>query len=212
MKDKLYEKAIDFIDRLISEHLYDVILAIISGILVLLFFPDDNWVILKLGKTTLFVLAFCVTFLLVGLGKNVLNKIKMEINRIIATNYQNESQVKENNKAIEKFNEFVDSLDFRDKEILVSFVKNGNKTLVAPEQRYFNGYSLLGDRQIILATDFNGNIRSFDKTQYWITTDLGSDIQKGYYPAGQLKQYKLKIDFYMLIKSIYDETGKFGNF
>ena len=120
---------------------------------------------------------------------------------------------KENQEAIEHINEFVDQLTPEDKNILITFIRNGNKILIAFERMGFGGFnSLLDNTNIMNIATYDGDISDIDTTRYWITSDLQQTLSQGMRPVGGLKQYKLKEGFFHDLEIVYKTTGKLGNF
>lgn len=196
----------------IDKHLIPTIISVILAIGTLLIMPINHWIILKIGKNFFIVLAFCVYFLIV----QFLVKIKSGINKVVLNiknkNYTNKHYEEENRKVINSINEYVDSLIPQDKEILITFIKNNNKILIASERMgVFNHNDLLSNSEIINVSTYLGGISNIDKTNYWVSPDLEEIINMGMKPLG-LKQYKIKDNLFSILQYVYKSTGKLGNF
>ena len=207
------DKFADVLKIFIEKHLIPSVISIAGAILTLLIVPEDNWIIVKIGKLSVGILAFCICFLLIQFVIKIINGIKKAFNNVSEFNYRMKQNEKENQEAIEHINEFVDQLTPEDKNILITFIRNGNKILIAFERMGFGGFnSLLDNTNIMNIATYDGDISDIDTTRYWITSDLQQTLSQGMRPVGGLKQYKLKEGFFHDLEIVYKTTGKLGNF
>ena len=207
------DKFADVLKIFIEKHLIPSVISIAGAILTLLIVPEDNWIIVKIGKLSVGILAFCICFLLIQFVIKIINGIKKAFNNVSEFNYRMKQNEKENQEAIEHINEFVDQLTPEDKNILITFLRNGNKILIAFERMGFGGFnSLLDNTNIMNIATYDGDISDIDTTRYWITSDLQQTLSQGMRPVGGLKQYKLKDGFFHDLEIVYKTTGKLGNF
>ena len=207
------DKFADVIKLFIEKHLIPTVISLTGAITTLLIVPEDNWIIVKIGRLSLGVLAFCVCFLVIQLMIKIVKGIKKGISNVNEVNYRLKQNELKNQEAINQLNEFVDQLTPEDKNILITFIKNGNKILIAYDRMGFGGFnSLLDNSNIMNIAIYNGNISDIDTTRYWITSDLEQMLHQGMRPVGGFKQYKIKDGYFHDFELVYKTTGKLGNF
>lgn len=203
------EKLADVLKIFIEKHLIPTMVSVVGTIITLLLFSEDNWIIIKIGKVLFIILTFCVYFLIIQFFFQIKKTIGKLASNINESNYLNEQNKKENKEAIRQINEFVDKLLPEDKDILISFIKNGNKILIAYDRM---GGGLLENYNILNMSDYRGDVSVINRTQYWITPNLEQILNSGMRPAGGLKQYKIKDDLFYSLNQAYKINGKLGNF
>ena len=207
------DKFADVIKIFIEKHLIPSVISIAGAIITLLMLPEDNWVVVKIGKMSVGILAFCICFLIIQFVAIIINGIKKAISNVNEFNYRMKQNEIENREAINQINDFVDQLTPEDKEILITFIKNGNKTLIAYDRMGFGSLnSLLDNTNIMNITIYNGDISDIDTARYWITSDLKQTLSQGMKLVGGFKQYKIKDSYFHDFELVYKTTGKLGNF
>lgn len=203
------EKFVEVIKIFMEKHLIPSVISIAGAIVTYLFFPQDNWIILKLGTTLFIILFFSSYFLLIQLLVYTIDFFKDLIEDI---NYKIIEKTEEKNSIIQEINDFYDSLSSQDKEILSTFVKNSNKTLISFDQYFYSSSKLLRRKSLINVTDYTEDIKIFDQERYWILPDLEQMIKSHTNPEMGLKQYRIKDDYFQVFKWVYKSNGKLGNF
>lgn len=207
------DKFADVIKLFIEKHLIPSVISITGAIITLLIMPEDNWIIVKIGRLSVGILAFCICFLVIQLMIKIVKGIKKGISNVNEFNDRLKQNESENQETINQLNEFVDQLTPEDKNILITFIKNGNKILIAYDRMGFGGFnSLLDNSNIMNIAIYNGDISDIDTTRYWITSDLEQMLNQGMRPVGGFKQYKIKDGFFHNFELVYKTTGKLGNF
>lgn len=207
------DKFADVIKLFIEKHLIPTVISITGAIITLLIVPEDNWVIVKIGRLSVGILAFCVCFLVIQLMIKIVKGIKKGISNVNEVNYRLKQNELKNQEAINQLNEFVDQLTPEDKNILITFIKNGNKILITYDRMGFGGFnSLLDNSNIMNIAIYNGDISDIDTTRYWITSDLEQTLSQGMKLVGGFKQYKIKDSYFHDFELVYKTTGKLGNF
>lgn len=199
------EKFVEVIKVFLEKHLISSVISITGAIVTYLFFPQDNWIILKLGTPLFILLLFSCYFLLVKLLVCVKSLIE-------DTYYKIKDKEEKKYYAIQKINNFYDNLSSQDKKILLTFVKNRNKTLVSFDQLIHYDSKLLKRKDLIDVTDYTEDIKTLDQKCYWISPLLEKQIQSQTYPEIGLKQYRIKDDFFQELEWVYKSKGKLGNF
>ncbi|MDZ4992632.1 hypothetical protein GNF80_06535 [Clostridium perfringens] len=202
------DKLVDLLKYLLEKYLFHTIISIIVAILAFLKAPENNWIIIKGGKFTFFILVFCICFLCVQLIIKISKLVTDFFKDIKNLDYERKKKEYDN---IQHINEFYDKLSLNDKEILLSFIKNKNKILINFEGAY-RGDGLLKNTNIINVSEYRGDILGADKSIYWITNDLEETLKLGMRPVGELKQYRLKEEYFKVFEYVYKLNGKLGNF
>lgn len=209
----LMKNLVDVLKIFIEKDIIPTMISIVGAITTLLLFSEENWIIHRIGKSLFIVLMFCIYFLAIQFLIKIIKTIKKISSEISEYNYCIKKNEKQNNKAIQHINEFVDRLSPEDKNILISFIENGNKILIAQGGIRFSGYnSLLENTNIMNISTYKGNISDIDRTKYWMTSDLEKTLNSGMKPLSGFKQYKIKDLLYSELEFVYRTTGKLGNF
>lgn len=209
------ERISECLKILIEKHLIPTIISILVALIAVLFIPDENWMIVRLGKYGVGTLFFCGCFLLVELMIQVFlhSKDKIKHCKIKKQRIQEEKEMEEQNvnKKMKEINEFYDDLTSKDKDIVLTFVKNKNKILIAFDLYYLEG-NILDNKNIIYSSSFVVDDNNINKEKYWVFEDMPFEIGDGFQPPGGYKQYKLKDGVYNLFRLVYEYNGKLGNF
>lgn len=189
----------------IEKHLIPSVISVAGAIITLLLLPEDNYIIQKLGKLLFVFLAFCVYFLLVQCFLKVCNSIPKAVRNIQKRNHAKQQRKEETQNEIEEIHEFFDRLEPEDKDVLLGFIKNGNKILldfsVNPMQ-----WNL---RQIMNISECKYKLRNIDKNYYWFTKTLETaDDDETFY----FKQYKIQKEIFEQLEYVYKKEGKLGHF
>jgi hypothetical protein len=207
------DKFADVIKIFIEKDLIPSVISIAGALITLLIMPEENWIIVKIGKLSVSVLSFCICFLAIQLFVKIISGMKKAASNVNEFNYRMKRNEIENQEAINQINEFVDQLAPEDKEILLTFIKNGNKILIAYDRMGFGSLnSLLDNTNIMNITSYDGDISDIDTTRYWITSDLEQTLNQGMRLVGGFKKYKIKDSFFHDLELVYKTTGKLGNF
>lgn len=195
----------------IEKHLIPSVISVAGAIITLLLLPEDNHIIQKLGKLLFIILAFCIYFLLIQSLLITGNSIRKAIKYIQQRNVEIKQQKEENQNAIEETHRFFDRLDQEAKDLLLGFIKNGNKILLNFSMNH--EFLLL---QIMNFTDFKGDLRKIDKNHYWFTNTLKEVMLETTADDDNeifgLKQYKIKDEIFRQLEYIYKKEGKLGHF
>ena len=109
------DKFADVIKIFIEKHLIPSVISIAGAIITLLMLPEDNWVVVKIGKMSVGILAFCICFLIIQFVAIIINGIKKAISNVNEFNYRMKQNEIENREAINQINDFVDQLTPEDK-------------------------------------------------------------------------------------------------
>ncbi len=207
------EKIAELFKILIEKHLIPALISVVGAIIALLLVPGDYWMITKLGNTLFVILAFCCNFLVVQIVITIGKQIKALNIKISENRYYNKQRLQSNQVAIQTINDFVDRLSPDDKKLLLAFVINDNKILVAIEAyRSFEIESLLENTNVMNRSRFVGDIEHIDENIYWVEPSLKEIYSQGMRPFQGLWQYKIKDSLFHDLKLLYKQQGKLGNF
>jgi len=205
------EKIAELLKIFLEKHLIPALISVAGAMIIILFLPADNWMITKLGNTLFVILAFCCIFLVVQILIRVGNQIKLLNERNSENRYYEKQRIQSNQEAIQTINDFVDELSPNDKKLLLTFVMNDNKILVANEA-YHSFDSLLENTNVMNRSRFAGDIKHIDENIYWMEHSLKEIYSQGMLPVQGLWQYKIKDSLFHDLKLVYKQQGKLGNF
>lgn len=201
------EKLADVLKIFIEKHLFPTIISIAGSIISLLYITENNWILLKIGKTLFLILSFCIFFIIVQLFLRVIKVMWAEFNRLKKRIKQ---QKDDQEDMIENINELVDRLCPEDKALLVSFLKNGNKPLISFESFDFEG--LLCNHFIVNVSDYAGELLGVEERGYWITNEVNNKLLNYELNLYGLKQYKIRNEMFDDFMFVYGTKGRLGNF
>lgn len=205
------EKIAELLKIFLEKHLIPALISVAGAMIILLFLPADNWMITKLGNTLFVILAFCCIFLVVQILIRVGKQIKLLNERNSENRYYEKQRIQSNQEAIQTINDFVDTLSPNDKKLLLIFVMNDNKILIANEA-YHSFDSLLENINVMNRSRFAGDIKHIDENLYWMEPSLKEIYSQGMRPLQGLWQYKIKDSLFHDLKLVYKQQGKLGNF
>ena len=131
--------------------------------------------------------------------------------RFYRRRYTQLTKEQQNKDTINAINKYIDSLSPDDEDTLLTFIHNGNKTLIDCEKYYFQT-NIYSNSNFMLSSNYYGELSTLDLDKYWISPSLVNDLDKGMRPVGVLKQYKLNDDFFNDLTILYKMQGKIGNF
>lgn len=200
--DKLYE----IIKIFIEKHLIHTITTFVLTICTHLFLSNDNFFIIRLGNIAYYIFLFCCWFLVIQFFGFIYKMIESSLNN-------KRVNTKKQQECIKKVNKYFDSLSEKNKNIILTFLKNGNKPMID----YGRGYNsditnLLNNSNLFNSTNYAGNSTSINKEYYWISPDLERSINSGTILHCGLVQYKIKDDNFRFLLYIYKKYHKLGNF
>lgn len=105
--------------------------------------------------------------------------------RFYRRRYTQLTKEQQNKDTINAINKYIDSLSPDDKDTLLTFIHNGNKTLIDCEKYYFQTNIYYSN--FMLSSNYYDELSTLDFDKYWISPSLVNDL---------LKQYKLNDDFF----------------
>lgn len=167
----------------LEKHFIPTIISTVMAIIALLLVPTDYWMIEKVGKKLFLLLVAGSVFLgikLLGVGKAWLEEAKYKARIERETKQRNAQEMEE---AERTYLSFVDSLPPEDRDLIMEFIKNGNRPVVQ------HGY-------------YGWNLNSIHQTKVIISTETRDGN----------KLLKLDERFYKAIKAIYERRGSISHF
>lgn len=178
--------------------------SVMTGIIFLIT-PDEHFIRVKLGNVWLFALFtfgvfFVVLFSIVQCWSWFKNKI---------TNKAYEKQQNEKNEkaCLEKLWRDVDCLSNDDYKILMIFMNNGNQPIIKEDVGMFYGGRLLNSEYVHSTIVKNPEQNSEDVYQ-----EYRGNIRTLIRAKPVKRQYKLKQEFYKILKYSQEKYGRISNF
>ena len=203
------EKLIDLLKPLVEKYLFPTIASVALAILGVAFLPDALKLKGQIGNFFYGVLLFCICFLAINLIKYLVAYLKHVHNKNLANKQQYQELESER---LEKLWDFVDSLSPLDRSYLLKFIKNGNEPIEVIKSSFDIG--LLSNNSVIVSTEKNielGNNKNIaldeeDAMKFHLHyNNIFNDSQS-------FKLFKLRDNFYELLKYSYDKYGKISHF
>ena len=209
------EKLLDILKVILEKYLIPTIFSIFVTIIVLAYYPDLLAIRSKTNNILYGIMIFCgvllVTLLAVAILKGIGTRIgKWQDSQYHRTQSQN-YQERENMAALESLWNYVDGLSPTDRETLYVFIKTNNAPVKSRTQ-YFSG-SIFTDENIMnmsIVGSGGQNTERFidsDFSKNHIVTPLSNPT---FFMAE--KQYRLKDDFFNLLKYSYDNYHRISHF
>jgi hypothetical protein len=204
------EKLVDILKVIMEKHLIQSVIALAGAICTVAIFPKNHYIIIRIGDLWFGILLFCVNFIII---QGIIKIYKM-ISKVI---YVREEKIYEKNRiaernkiAVQELWSLVDGMEQHDYEYLITFIKNGNSPITKPEvygdclfnSDYVNVTSLKEATEKPCVINNCSNIKN-DTIKFSVERVM-------FTPA--TKQYKLKDDFFSLLKYSYEEYGRISNF
>lgn len=210
------EKLVDLLKIIADKYLVQTVASVALAILGVAFLPNLLDMTNKVGKTLYAVLIFCLGFLLIQGAKQIYTIAKnkaAEKNKKRLSDELRKSEADENEaKAIERLWDYVDSLGLQDRHYLSEFLKTDNQPIEVMGEAF--GFGLLANRNIVACTDKKPKCAPVPNQKVEFEGYLvfpPPDAPYISYPT-PTKLYRLKDDFFKLLKHSYDKYGKISHF
>jgi hypothetical protein len=210
------EKLVDLLKIIAEKYLVQTLASIALAILGVAFLPNLLDMTNKVGKTLYGVLIFCLGFLLIQGAKHsytiAKNKVAEKNKKRLSDELRKREADENEAEAIEQLWDYVDSLRLQDRHYLSEFLKTDNQPIEVMGEAF--GSVLLANRNIVACTDKKQKCapapnRKVESEGHLVF--LPSDAPFISYPA-PTKLYRLKDDFFELLKYSYDKYGKISHF
>ena len=207
------EKLIDLLKIFEEKHLISAIASFAFAILGVALAPDFFGLIDSVGEIVYGMLLFCILFLLIQFGKFVYSFIKKKIARKQkqkkAAELQQKIEEEREKKTIEDLWDYVDSLSSQDKHYIMKFLITDNKPI---EVSGFVVSGLLSNSNLVACTEKNNALDPSSKIEFeGRLVYTPQDIPFMTYQS-PVKLYRLKDDFFKLLKYSYKKHHKISHF
>ena len=180
----MFEYIGDAIKIFFEKHLIPTVISIVISILLLLVLPENNWMILKVGKNLFLMLVAGITFLLVKFVVFMFNSVLNTINKISLQKDAKRKKEERMHKNTEEWLSFVDALPQKERELIIDFIKSDNEAIEkhAAHTIYYGLHTIY--QKCVAKTELrNGNVL-----------------------------IKLDEEFYQIMKAIYKKRGSISHF
>lgn len=206
------EKFIDLLKIIAEKYLIQTVASVALAILGVAFLPNLFGMTDKVGKTSYGVLIFCLGFLLIQFAKYVFaiakNKAVEKKKKRLSDELRIEEAKENEAKAIAQLWDYVDSLQPQDRYYLMEFLKTDNQPIEVMGEVY--GIGLLTNRNNVACMEKQQCTRllnrkfEFEGHLVFQPPDMAH--------TSQTKLYRLKDDFFGLLKYSYEKYGKISHF
>lgn len=175
----------DFLKLFLEKYFIFSVISIVLTTLTFLLFPSDFFLIQKLGDIRATVTIFCIWFLIEYFIFSTFEYFNKCISSFKNKKYLKQLELEREKEILEKIWTKVDSLSHRDYEILMKFIRNGNKPHLARETSH-----------------------------YWYGDNLFNSgwLHKSTCSQGVSTQYILKDDIYQILKYSQEQFGRISHF
>lgn len=183
----MWESLGETIKIFFEKHLIPTILSLVLGTVVLLRTPKDNWILVELSKIWYWLFASGCIFIVVQLLIWVYKKLKSWQYYLDEKKRNEEYQRRIDKENLEKWWDYIDSLDEEDRGYLKRFLKNKNQPIVVRGIFFYNYDLKLFNSEYIKS-------------------------QKCYDEKGPYTKYILDEAFYNILVYSVENYGKIGRF
>lgn len=195
----MVEKLLDILRTFFEKYFIQAIIAIIPTIIIYYFTPEDMNFFIKVGKEMYLLFCFICCFLIVEL---IIYIFKYAKNKIYCNKLNKKQSEKIMNENLNYIWDYVDSLDYKDKEILNYCLKNKNKVInIVGGIVNYNLFEEWFDETQIVS---DGTIKHFNCSKAE-ETDI---IEKG----SITYQYKIRDDIYEVLEYSNKKYGRISHF
>ena len=210
------EKLIDLLKIIAEKYLVQTVASVALAILGVAFLPNLFGMTNRVGKTLYGVLIFCLGFLLIQGVKHICTIVKNKATEKNKKRLSDEREKREAEKsaakAIARLWDYVDSLIPQDRNYLMEFLKTGNQPIEVIGEAF--GNRLLANRDIVACMEQQQKCastlnRKIEFDGRLVFPPLGITYMEHPSPT---KLYRLKDDYFELLKYSYEKYGKISHF
>lgn len=195
----------------IEKHLIPTLLSVVLTILTYAFIPYYYWLLIRIGTVWFYVLVFCGYFLLISLviwiGKCIVRAIRKIKSNIVHTKYV-ENETKE---ALKQLWCLVDKMSQADRDYIINFIESGNNPIEVEGEMFYDSDSLFNPRFVDSTTIRKPKAKPLDVKPEQNEGHVRIPVEAFIF-SQPTKQYKLKDDFYNILKYSYSTYGRISNF
>lgn len=191
-----------------EKYFIPAILSITGALVVLLFLPDDYWMLVKLGRNWLAVLLCGILFLAIIFVIFICKKIVSAQKKHKSQKYYRSQDERRENENMDALWSSVDSLMPDDRQMIKDFLKNNNSPLVkSAGERYF-GNRLLNSEWVVSTEEF-GEDQPVVLSERLKGKGIPVDMTQC---RTIVKKYKLRDDIFAILKYSQEKYGKISHF
>lgn len=204
------EKFLDLLKVFFEKHLIPSILSIIVAIFSIAMTKEDATLLTRLGKPLYGVLFFCITFIIIEFSIWLSQIIKKAINNANESAWLEKENKSKMNEVLDNLWTIVDRMSVQDQEQLMNFIKNEN-TPICVKGEYGGNCLFTSDHVISTVVPYKAERYVLDADG--VFGEKGSKLKISGFPVSiPTRQYKLKENFYQLIKYSYENYGRISHF
>lgn len=204
------EKLSELLKIFLEKHLIPTVLSIIVGILSVAYTPEETKLLVHTGKILYAILFFCLAFIIIEFILWMIKTIREKIDKVCNNIREKEYQEREMKKLLEDVWTLVDKMKPQDREILMEFLNNNNSPICAEGESGGNSLftsdyvvsTIVHNDEKMILNDPNGVLGK--KEGKILISKMSFGITK--------RQYKLRDDFYQILKYSYSHYGRISYF
>lgn len=168
----------------LEKHFISTVISLFVAGIIMLYIPDDSWIIKKLAMTGAYLLIATGCFLIAMLSKYLY--VTFSRNRYWKK-HRKELKIQNEKKYMEDLWSFVDGLGPENLKIINQLIKSENKPIEYGDRTFFSPSHILGNNRVMLSTQINRN-------------------------GKMVKQYMLRPELYNSLKYSQEKYGRISHF
>jgi hypothetical protein len=204
------EKILVFLKFLFEKHLIVSLLSFIFYVPFVSMYPSIPIITDSIPTITYHIFIYILIFLTLLLVEHLLNYTKSNIQERRNSYYLQEKEKELFFDRLDRLWSFVDGLSIDDREILMYFIQSNN----SPYENQFESFydSILNNRNIMSSTTVKVQHKKDELTNPGIEEGMNRFMQSNPLNFVEVKRYKLKDDFFSLLKYSYDVYNRISHF
>ena len=199
----MWEAIGNFFKTFAEKHLIPSVISLAAGFIAVLALPEDSWMIAKISKAGVGILAFVLCFLFVELVIFIAKSIRKKVSD---SKYEKKHQKQLEKEAINNLWSSVDSFTPGDRALIRKFLETNNEPIETEAYSWYEPGSLFSSGWV----DSTLVPYHFENEDNEISNEHGIPLTN-FINQGKTK-YKLKEDIFQLLKYSQDKYGKISNF
>lgn len=199
----MWEAIGNFFKTFAEKHLIPSVISLAAGFIAVLALPEDSWMITKISKVGVGVLAFALCFLLVELIIFIAKRISKKISD---RKYEKKHQKQLEKETIDNLWSSVDSFTPGDRALIHNFLETNNEPIETEGYSWYEPGSLFSSGWV----DSTLVPYHFENEDNEISKEHG--IPLSHFINQGKTRYKLKDDIFQLLKYSMEKYGKISSF
>ncbi len=195
------EKLIDILKTFFEKYLFPSLISVLPTALVYYITPDDNAILIKLGKQFYLLVLFIIFFLFIELVLYSYTHITIYLSN---KRFEKEEEQKSEKRIINQYQDLLDSQDPEFLDIIQYFLDNNNEPISSFDS------SIPDDYEVEML--FNKKRVKVNKTGFKSVNPFKLDETIEFSKGNYIYQFKLKDDVYNTLKFIEKKKGKISRF